>query len=204
MAGGRAGRRWGGGTVPTPELPDCKFRFFPRWSLWSGERWRGFWGRGPPPLWFLIILKTCWGQPSTCIRREEGGGGKGLEHSNICGPKMGQIKFSLREFHVFRRMKSGSKGWGLPPLLLRLSAVLIHPCPRASDNSVLLLFPLRDSNSVTHGLGSRVCRHGTDTCTSPGRGPAAAPRPPAPSPGRHAPRALKSARRRRGMAEGAG
>ena len=31
-----------------PDFPYCKFHFFPRWSLWSGEGGRGFWGRGPP------------------------------------------------------------------------------------------------------------------------------------------------------------
>ena len=29
------------------DFPDCKFRFFPRWSLWSGE---GGGGAPPPPV----------------------------------------------------------------------------------------------------------------------------------------------------------
>ena len=35
-----------------PDFPYCKFRFFPRWSLWSGEGGRGVWGEGSPPLGF--------------------------------------------------------------------------------------------------------------------------------------------------------
>ena len=65
------GRRWGRGggllsgregaardptvCVPKmarPDFPNGKFRFFPRWSLWSGG------GGSPPPLLVLSILKT--------------------------------------------------------------------------------------------------------------------------------------------------
>ena len=66
--GGRASFEQGGGggeegvldrklgvpKMARPDFPYCKFRFFPLWSLWSGEGGRGFWGRGPPPPWFLI------------------------------------------------------------------------------------------------------------------------------------------------------
>ena len=56
------GGGWGGGLgrgakvcvpkIARSDFPDCKFRFFPRWSLWSGFGGRGCGGRGSFPLGF--------------------------------------------------------------------------------------------------------------------------------------------------------
>ena len=52
------------GEIPPPPL-------YGHFGLGRGGR--GIWGRGPPPLWFLIILKKPWGLG--CGGSERGGPG---------------------------------------------------------------------------------------------------------------------------------
>ena len=59
------------------------------------------------------------------VLEERTGGGSG--NPKVCAPKVAQINISFCKLHLFPLWNPGPRGGGGVPLLLRLSAALIHP-----------------------------------------------------------------------------